>query len=36
MPKKGGQAWTVCRFKGGGTWLGKKKKGIFEVGGKDE
>ena len=20
LPKKSGTAWTVCRFKGGGTW----------------
>ena len=36
MLKKGGGAWAVYRFKGGGTWLGKKRRGIFEVGGGDE
>ena len=29
LPKKGGGAWTVCRFKKGGGWLGKKKGVVF-------
>ena len=32
MPKKG-EAWTVCRFRGGGGGVGKKEGGVVFEGG---
>ena len=31
LPKKGGGAWTICRFRGAGTWQ-KRWGGVSEWG----